>query len=227
MKTFQDMQEGVYDPNIFKAIFLAGGPGSGKSYVVRKTTGGLGMKIVNSDDIYEKMLKDAGLEPTPEDIFSDKGQEIRVRAKKVTKRMQGNFLTGRLGVIIDGTGKDFEKIKGHRKLYQDLGYDTYMVFVNTSLEVALERNRMRERRLDDKMVEKMWSEVQNNLGKFQKLFGPDRMLIVDNSSYSNEEIIDQIERQIYRHLSTQIQNPLGKRWLRDNDPRNRDRNKPA
>lgn len=76
MKTFQDMQEGVYDPNIFKAIFLAGGPGSGKSYVVRKTTGGLGMKIVNSDDIYEKMLKDAGLEPTPEDIFSDKGQEI-------------------------------------------------------------------------------------------------------------------------------------------------------
>ena len=58
MKTFTELQEGVYDPNIFKAIFLAGGPGSGKSYVVRRTTGGLGMKIVNSDDIYEKMLKD-------------------------------------------------------------------------------------------------------------------------------------------------------------------------
>ena len=57
MKTFQQIQEGVYDPNIFKAIFLAGGPGSGKSYVVRRSTGGLGMKIVNSDDIYEKMLK--------------------------------------------------------------------------------------------------------------------------------------------------------------------------
>ena len=69
MKTFQQIQEGVYDPNIFKAIFLAGGPGSGKSYVVRRSTGGLGMKIVNSDDIYEKMLKDAGLETTPEDIY--------------------------------------------------------------------------------------------------------------------------------------------------------------
>ena len=56
MKTFQQIQEGVYDPNIFKAIFLAGGPGSGKSYVVRRSTGGLGMKIVNSDDIYQKML---------------------------------------------------------------------------------------------------------------------------------------------------------------------------
>ena len=56
MKTFQQLQEGVYDPNIFNAIFLAGGQG-GKSYVVRRTTGGLGMKIVNSDDIYEKDLE--------------------------------------------------------------------------------------------------------------------------------------------------------------------------
>ena len=55
MKTFHELQEGVYDPNIFKAIYLAGGPGSGKSYVVRKTTGGLGLKIVNSDDVFEKI----------------------------------------------------------------------------------------------------------------------------------------------------------------------------
>ena len=111
MKTFQELQEGVYDPNIFKAIFLAGeSTRSGKSYVVRRTTGGLGMKIVNSDDIYEKMLKDAGMVTTPEDIYSDKGQEIRVQAKGVTARMRGNFLEGRLGLIIDGTGKDYDKI---------------------------------------------------------------------------------------------------------------------
>ena len=118
MKTFHELQEGVYDPNIFKAIFLAGGPGSGKSYVVRRTTGGLGMKIVNSDDIYEKMLNDAGLDTTPEDIFSDQGQEIRGRAKAVTKRMQGNFLDGRLGLIIDGTGKDFAKISKPLRLLE-------------------------------------------------------------------------------------------------------------
>ena len=54
---------------------------SGKSYVARRTTGGMGMKMVNSDDIYEKMLNDAGLDTTPEDIYSDQGQEIRGRAK--------------------------------------------------------------------------------------------------------------------------------------------------
>ena len=58
MKTFDQLQEGVYDPNIFKAFFLAGGPGSGKSFVVRKTTGGLGMKVVNSDTAFEKLLKE-------------------------------------------------------------------------------------------------------------------------------------------------------------------------
>ena len=64
MITYKELQEGVYDPNIFKAIFLAGGPGSGKSYVVRRTTGGLGMKVVNSDDVFEIMLKKAGMETT-------------------------------------------------------------------------------------------------------------------------------------------------------------------
>ena len=68
------------------------------------------MKIVNSDDIYEKMLKDAGMTTTPEDIYTPKGQEIRGQAKTVTGRMRGNFLEGRLGIIIDGTGKDYDKI---------------------------------------------------------------------------------------------------------------------
>ena len=54
MRTFHELQEGLQDPNIFKAFFLAGGPGSGKSFVVGKTTGGTGFRIVNSDDIFEK-----------------------------------------------------------------------------------------------------------------------------------------------------------------------------
>ena len=81
MITFTELQEGVYDPNIFKAFFLAGGPGSGKSFVVRKTTGGLGMKIVNSDDIFEKLLDKEGLslkmpesEKEPRDIVRRKSK---------------------------------------------------------------------------------------------------------------------------------------------------------
>ena len=213
MKTFQDMQEGVYDPNIFKAIFLAGGPGSGKSYVVRKTTGGLGMKIVNSDDIYEKMLKDAGLEPTPEDIFSDKGQEIRVRAKKTTKVKQGGFLNGRLGVIIDGTGKDFDKIKKQSEELKRIGYETAMIFVNTDLDTALARNKARKRTLPDEDVTKMWKAVQNNIGKFQRYYG-DKFIVVDNSDNADYEAnVMAAYRKMAAFVKTDPKLPTAKKWI--------------
>jgi len=212
MKTFTELQEGVYDPNIFKAIFLAGGPGSGKSYVVRRTTGGLGMKIVNSDDIYEKMLNDAGLETTPEDIFSDKGQEIRVRAKGVTKRMQGNFLEGRLGLIIDGTGKDYDKIAKQVAGLKNIGYECYMVFVNTSLDTAQERNKMRKRTLPEKQVEEMWKGVQRNIGRFQSLFGSSSMIIVDNNN-AGEDVFEKVWKRIAMLVKKKVTNHIAKRWI--------------
>ena len=212
MKTFHELQEGVYDPNIFKAIFLAGGPGSGKSYVVRRTTGGLGMKIVNSDDIYEKMLNDAGLDTTPEDIFSDQGQEIRSKAKAVTKRMQGNFLEGRLGLIIDGTGKDYDKIAKQAQGLKALGYECYMIFVNTSLETAQERNKMRKRTLPEKQVEQMWNEVQNNIGKFQRLFGGTNFIVVDNND-AGEDIFSKVWKRCMLLVKKKVTNRIAKSWI--------------
>ena len=120
MKTFRELQEGVYDPNIFKAFFLAGGPGSGKSYVARRTTGGLGLKIVNSDDAFETLLKKAGLslkmppeQEAPRDI-------VRGRAKELTAKRKGNYLDGRLCLVIDGTGREFDKIQRQARQLQDL-----------------------------------------------------------------------------------------------------------
>lgn len=232
IKLFEEfVSEGVYDPGILKAFFMAGGPGSGKSYVatelfdfpkgkVGSVSYATGLKLVNNDNAFEKGLKDAGYSARDlADLAKDpeewaKVMVIRDRAKNLTRGLQNNYLNSRLGQVIDGTGKDFDKISSTRDIYQNLGYDTYMVFVNTSLEVALERNKMRERQLEDKMVEKMWKEVQNNLGHFQKLFGSDKMLIVDNSAYG-EDVLDQAERQINNNLNTSIQNPLGKRWIQE------------
>ena len=228
----QFIGEGVYDPGILKAFFMAGGPGSGKSYVatelfdfpkgaISSVSYATGLKLINNDNAFEKGLKDAGYSASelakyakdPE-VWADV-MKVRDNAKNLTKKMQTSYMNQRLGQVIDGTGKDFNKIERQRKIYQDLGYDTYMVFVNTSLEVAMERNRMRERKLGDDMVILMWKEVQDNMGKFQRLFGPSRMLIVDNSSYNNKDIIRLSEKEIEKHLKTPIQNPLGKRWIQD------------
>ena len=212
MITFQELQEGVYDPNIFKAIFLAGGPGSGKSYVVRRTTGGLGMKIVNSDDIYEKMLKDAGMVTTPEDIYSDKGQEIRGQAKGVTARMRGNFLEGRLGLIIDGTGKDYDKIAKQVGGLKNLGYDTYMIFVNTSLDTAQERNKLRDRTLAEDEVTRMWNAVQQNIGKFQRLFGGKNFIVVDNND-AGEDVFEKVWKRCMVLIRKKVTNRIAKQWI--------------
>ena len=208
----ETIEEGVYDPSIFKAIFMAGGPGSGKSYVSNKVTAGLGMKVVNSDDVFEIFLKKAGMTTTPEDIFSDKGQEIRGDAKNLTSKRMKLYIQGRLGLLIDGTGKDYENIKKKVDRLRDLGYDTYMVFVNTSLEVAQERNASRPRKLDPKEVEKMWRAVQENIGKFQKYFGARNMIIVDNNS-ADEKYLTDVYKQVKKLIQKPAQNRLAKDWI--------------
>ena len=213
MKTFQQLQEGVYDPNIFNAIFLAGGPGSGKSYVVRKTTGGLGMKIVNSDDIYEKDLKKAGLDiGKPEDIFSDEGQAIRTRSKQKTKARQDSWIDGRLGIIIDGTGKDVNKIGQQKRLLDQLGYETIMIFANTSLEVAQIRNKQRPRTLPEKSVEQMWNGVQKNIGAFQSLFGSKNFIIVDNND-AGEDVFQKVYKRIRSLVTKKPTKRQAKQWI--------------
>ena len=214
MITFRELQEGVYDPNIFKAFFLAGGPGSGKSFVVRQTTGGLGLKILNSDDIYERDLEKAGLDAgKPEDIFSDEGQAIRDRSKEKTAKRQSLWVDGRLGIIIDGTGKDASKILRQRGLLQKLGYSTAMILVNTDKETALKRNDARPRRLDPVEVGKMWDEVQSNLGRYQTAFKKN-FVIVDNSEgkdYSKETL--RAYRIMSRFAKAEPQNPIAQKWI--------------
>ena len=211
MKTFHDLQEGVYDPNILKAFFLAGGPGSGKSYVIGRTTGGLGMKIVNSDDALEKLLKDAGLslkmppeEEGPRDV-------VRGRAKELTAKRKANYVEGRLGLIIDGTGREFDKISKQARELEILGYDVYMIFVNTSLDVALQRNEQRPRSVPTSIVTNSWKAVQNNIGKFSNFF-KNGFIIVDNND-KDEDMMKIVIKRVRSLATRKVQNNRGKAWI--------------
>ena len=211
MKTFNELQEGVYDPNILKAFFLAGGPGSGKSFVVRKTTGGLGLKIVNSDNAFEKLLRDAGLslkmppeEEEPRDV-------VRARAKAITKKQQANYIEGRLGLIIDGTGKDYDKIAKQATELKQLGYDVHMIFVNTSLDTALERNANRARSVPEPLVVKSWKSVQSNIGKFSQ-YVRQNFVVVDNND-AGEDVFNKVFKQVMSLAKSRVQNNLGKQWI--------------
>ena len=78
--------------------------------------------------------------------------------------------------------------------------------------MALERNNNRDRKLPEDMVTKMWEEVQNNIGKFQRLFKSKRFEIVDNSEYGNSMPIDLVAKEINKFMKQPVSNPIGKLW---------------
>lgn len=244
--------EGVDDPGILKCVFLAGGPGSGKSYIAKEIFGvgksaissvsAGGLKLVNSDMAFEKALKDNGINPKdlgkiekedPKmwDIIAGETnpKSIRNQAKKITKQQQAFYEAGRLGMIIDGTGDEVTKIKEKKKHAESLGYDCYMVFVNTSLEVAQERNASRDRTLSEKLVAEIWRACQNNLGAFQSMFSGN-FIIVDNTEYKKYQtkfrdrksgeikfvdtnIAQNIQKAIDSFLRKPVYNQIGKKWI--------------
>ncbi|RPH07669.1 MAG: hypothetical protein CBD54_002910 [Alphaproteobacteria bacterium TMED194] len=212
MIKFEQLTEGVYDPNIFKAIFLAGGPGSGKSYVAGKTIRGEGLKVVNSDDAFESLLKKAGLSLQMPDKEADLRDPVRTRAKKLTAKKQANYIEGRLGLIIDGTAREYDKIARQSNDLKQLGYDTYMVFVNTSLDVALERNAKRPRKVPEPILTRSWKAVQSNIGKFSLHFRQG-FIVVDNND-AKEDVFREVTKRVKSLLRKPVKNGRAREWIK-------------
>jgi dephospho-CoA kinase len=199
MRKFQQyITEGVYDPSIFKAFFLAGGPGSGKSFVSKSALSGMGLKVINSDAAFESKLKkekmtlDFAAHDEKQIIKRDK---IRSKSKQIAGMQLGLALEGRLGIIIDSTARDVEKIQQEAQNLRAIGYDIHMVFVNTTLEVALERNKSRPRVLPDAIVINSHKQIQKNMGRLQRIFGSRNFIVVDNNKHG-EDVNPMVHKKI-------------------------------
>jgi hypothetical protein len=178
------LNEGVHDKGIFKAVFLAGGPGSGKDYVLDNTLSGHGMTEINSDKALEFLMDKKGLNKTMPASEKIERDLVRGRAKNMTELRQRLALQGRNGLIINGTGDDHEKIKTIKSRLEELGYDTSMIMVNTRDEVSASRNVERGSRggrtVPEDVRKQKWDAVQKARPELAKLFG-DRYAEFDNS----------------------------------------------
>jgi len=230
-----DLLEGVYDPGIFKAFFLAGGAGSGKSYSAQKATGSTagkfqwhddmdklkpgkvgpyGLKVVNSDEQLEFGLMKAKMHSDMtkySDAETMEKERIREKGKKITKKREQMWINGRLGLIIDGTAKNPNKLSIQIKDLQNVGYDTYMIFVNTSLDIALQQNAGRKRRLKDEVIRLTWEEVQANKQQLSNLFPGGFVEIINNRA--GEDVFRKSFVEIGKIMKRPPTSPIAKAWI--------------
>jgi predicted kinase len=233
LKLMDLLTEGVQDKGIFKAVFTAGGPGSGKSFIASQLfgipeEGGAnisvdGLKSVNTDTEFVFLLKKYGFDPKwldqyPEGQFDQPGG-LRDLAKDLTKARKQGYMDGKLGMIIDGTGSKFQKVKKQKKELEAQGYDCYMVFVETSLEVAQQRNKERTRVLDPNIVKKSWETTRKNLGGFKSLF-KGNFALVNNDKFLNAKEARHkfgglVKGYAQKWANSPIKNPIGQKWVKD------------
>jgi predicted kinase/predicted DNA-binding protein len=159
-----------------KVIFMAGGPGAGKSTAIK----GLGLekqgfKIVNQDISLQWLAKNHGLPTNMRDFTSkqrSKWASLQWEARGIAQRKQIKFEGKGDGIIVDGTGANKTSMMAQMNAFKRKGYDVSMVFVETSLPTALARNKARkERSLTDKIVERTWKSVIENKKAYTEMFG--------------------------------------------------------
>lgn len=216
LKEAFEIEESINDANLFKAVILAGGPGSGKSFIADKALGQFQPRVINSDDFFEFGLNKAGLpmtiDPDKQEIYTQQ-MDVRDRGKKSAKNRFTNWINGMLPIIIDGTGKDTAKVGKQKEALENIGYDVYMLTVLTDPEVALARNKKRKRSVPEKIVVAGNKAVRDNLPAFEQMFGSDRMHVVDNSKTLGPEEVANLSSELAKvgrqWFGSPVQNPKG------------------
>lgn len=226
------LTEGVKDKAALKFIFLAGGAGSGKTHTANKLFGidpdvsfsKDGLKMVSFDKIFEKMLEHEGypkdLNQIPSEslgrVMSSHPNSVRSRARTVMKRQMSNMAKNQTGMIFDGTGQSAWTYIDRKQEMEELGYDVYLVFVDTDLNTALERNAKRERKLPDSEIKKIWHSVSSNKNTFKKYFG-NNMVVVNNNTDAPVDLA--LQPTIDQFVNEPIKNRIGKQLLKNkNNP---------
>ena len=227
MQSLKLFLEGRNDPSIFHAVFMAGAPGAGKSYVSDWMALGpqLGYKVINSDMEFSRYMKEAGLTDDKGAVVLDPKREfersvIRTVAKRHTGSKQSHAMIGRLGLVIDGTGANAKKVMGQKKTLEQLGYECAMVYVTIPLEDSIESDRKRgeegERTIGPELVTQKYKELDKSIHQLKKAFGK-LFFVIDNSvREKTPQIIRGVENFIKKWSKTMPKNRAAKTWMKNN-----------
>lgn len=224
-----ELTEGVYDPGIFKAVFLAGGPGSGKDFILGKIISGFGLVEVSSDPFLTHLMVKHKLDLKMPEHETTQRDLVRGRAKNLEQEKKRLVIAGRLGIIVNGVADEVNKILYKKRELEELGYDTMMVFVNTTDEISRQRNIARGmaggRTVPENIRSEKWKGAQQAKNQFEIMFGSENFIEVDNSTdirKLNPEIRKMIEdrfllmnKKIRAFVNTPPSRPAARQWIQN------------
>ena len=166
-----------------KAIFVTGGPGSGKDIIVRECIAS--QKIVEHN--FQQVV----------DILNDKH-------KLAMRSMSPKFesIRTRAPLIINGPADDLQKIGQIKEELEELGYQTMMVFVDTTNSVSKERNTLLSKMMMESIRQEKWEKAQQNTEHLLEMFT--NFVRFDNSGdlESKEEDITETYKLTKEFLSS-------------------------
>lgn len=207
---FKDVRSGMglhenINHGLFKAIFVSGGPGSGKDIIIRE-----GISCENLVELNATIAIS---------ILNDKHKlyeySIDNRREAIRKRKP---------LVINGTTSEEYKILEIKNELEELGYETMMVFVNTTNDSSKKRNEMHTRMMVESIRQERWEmsqKVANNFSNnFKKFVEFDNSLdlkeAIDIEKMNKEQDITLIHEITNWFLSMSVENKVAIDWLHRN-----------
>ena len=204
---FRDVRKGMglhesINHGLFKAIFISGGPGSGKDIIIREAIAEQNAVEITST--------------TAISILNDKH-----KLYEFSRDSRREAIRQRQPLIITGTTSEQYNIIAIREELEELGYETMMVFVNTSNESSRKRNEGHERMMAESVRQERWEVTQLVAEKFNQEFR--KYLEFDNSVDLNEatefetsekeEDISIIYEMTNWFFDTPVENEIAESWM--------------
>jgi len=213
----KNLNEGVYDKWTFKAVFLAGTPGSGKSFLRKKLFHSF--KANDPDRIRNKLNKKKGI-PLDSEKQSEEQKEYNKEISPTINKKTKNHLTissdRRLPIAIDRTGSNVDSTNREKKKLEKKGYETKMIYVKVGLETAQKRNKKRGRVVSPEFIEKADKKIKENISGFKALFGDD-FHVIDNSKpiEENQPEYDAMWNKIAVWMDKPVTNSIATAWRKE------------
>ena len=142
------------------AVFLIGGPGSGKDFIFKSVMEDFGLTEMNTDKAFEYLI-------------SERYETYE-----------------RTNLVINGNAHEIKNLEKIKEGLEEQGYKTAMVLVSTTDEVSKQRNESRKRIMNEEMRFKKWNLVNMVKPYFEDVFKDDYIEFDNSGEISDENIID-------------------------------------